>query len=61
MGRRLRKLRKEQDMSRAELAHRAGISREYVRRLEAGDFDPTVGTVQKLARALGVPLMELLG
>ena len=35
-------------MSRAELAHRAGISREYVRRLEAGDFDSR--TVQ-LARA----------
>jgi len=48
-------------MSRAELAHRAEVSREYVRRLEVGDFDPTVGTVQKLARALGVPLMELLG
>jgi transcriptional regulator with XRE-family HTH domain len=60
MGRRLTKLRKERDMSRATLAKRAGISREYVRKLEAGRQDPTVGMLQKLAKALGVPLTELL-
>ncbi len=47
-------------MSRAELAEAAGISREYVRRLEAGEYDPTVGMIQKLAKALGVPVTELL-
>jgi len=48
-------------MSRAELAKAAGISREYVRRLEAGEYDPTVGMIQKLAKALGVSVTELLG
>ena len=47
-------------MSRAELADKAGISREYVRLLEAGKYDPTVGTLQKIARALGVKTAELL-
>jgi transcriptional regulator with XRE-family HTH domain len=61
MGRRLQKLRKERDMSRAELADLAGITRQYVRQLEAGLSDPTVGTLQKLAKALGVPVTELLG
>ena len=61
MGRRLKKLREERDMSRAALAKAAGISREYVRRLEAGEYDPTVGMIQKLAKALGVPVTELLG
>jgi transcriptional regulator with XRE-family HTH domain len=60
MGRRLKKLRMEHNMSRAELAERAGISREYVRKLEAGSYDPTVGTLQKLAKALGVKLAALL-
>lgn len=60
MGRRLKKLREEQDMSRAELAERAGISREYVRLLEAGHYDPTVGTLQKLAKACGVSVIDLL-
>jgi transcriptional regulator with XRE-family HTH domain len=61
MGRRLQKLRKEREMSRAQLADLAGITRQYVRQLEAGLSDPTVGTLQKLAKALGVDVTELLG
>ena len=61
MGMRLRKLRKARKMSQAALAERAGISREYVRKLEAGAQDPTVGMLTKLAKALGVPVTELLG
>ena len=44
----------------AESAEKAGLSREYIRLLEAGLYDPTVGTLQKIAKALGVPLAELL-
>ena len=61
MGRRLQKLRTQRKMSRAELAESAGISRQYIRQLEAGLSDPTVGTLQKIAKALGVPVTELLG
>jgi transcriptional regulator with XRE-family HTH domain len=61
MGRRLQQLRQARDLSRQELAERAGISREYMRRLEAGRQDPTIGTLQRLAKALGVPVAELLG
>jgi transcriptional regulator with XRE-family HTH domain len=60
MGMRIRKLREERDMSQTELARKAKISREYVNKLEAGRYDPTVGVLQKLARALGVPVTELL-
>ena len=60
LGRRLKALRKARGLSRAQLAHAARISREYVRRLEAGEYDPTVGMVQKLAQALGVSLLKLL-
>ena len=51
----------KKDMSRQGLAEKAGLSREYIRLLEAGLYDPTVGTLQKIAKALGVPLAELLG
>jgi transcriptional regulator with XRE-family HTH domain len=60
MGRRLKALRVAKDMSRQELAVKADLSREYIRKLEAGLYDPTVGTLQRLARALGVPLTDLL-
>ena len=49
------------NLSRQELAEKAGLSREYIRLLEAGLYDPTVGTMQRLAKALGVPVAELLG
>jgi transcriptional regulator with XRE-family HTH domain len=61
MGRRLKALRVKKDMSRQTLAEKAGLSREYIRLLEAGLYDPTVGTLQKIAKALGVPVAELLG
>jgi transcriptional regulator with XRE-family HTH domain len=48
-------------MSQAALAAKAGITREYVNKLEAGRYDPTVGVLQRLAKALGVPVTELLG
>jgi transcriptional regulator with XRE-family HTH domain len=57
----LKKLRKAKKLSRYALAKRAGISRVHVAQLEEGRSDPTVGMLQKLAKALGVPLTELLG
>jgi transcriptional regulator with XRE-family HTH domain len=61
MGMKLAKLRKAQGLSRYELAKLARVSRVYVAKLEAGRSDPTVGMLQKLAKALGVPLTDLLG
>jgi hypothetical protein len=35
--------------------------REYLARLESGQHNPSLVTLQKLAKALGVPVTELLG
>jgi transcriptional regulator with XRE-family HTH domain len=56
----LKKLRKARGLSRYELAKRARISRVYVAKLEAGQSDPTVGMLQRLARVLDVPVTQLL-
>ena len=61
MGKRLKKLREAREMSQAALATRAKISRGYLIRLEAGRQDPTLGMLERLAKALGVPATELLG
>jgi|SRR5580700_5076448 transcriptional regulator with XRE-family HTH domain len=45
--------------SQAEIAKRAGLFRHYISRVENGDFVPAVGTLEKLARALEVPLYHL--
>ena len=60
MGQRIRRLREEQGLSQAALAAKAKITREYVNKLEAGRYDPTLGVVQRLAKALGVSLAELV-
>jgi transcriptional regulator with XRE-family HTH domain len=60
MGMRLKRLRTVQKMSQAALAKRAGLTREYVNKLEAGKQDPSLTTISALAKALGVPVTALL-
>lgn len=57
---RLKQLRTEREMSQRELAAKAGTSREYLTRLEAARQDPTLGMLEKLAKALKVPVEKLL-
>jgi transcriptional regulator with XRE-family HTH domain len=47
-------------LSQAAVAKRAKITREYVNKIEAGLYDPTVGVLQRIAKAIGVPVTELL-
>ncbi len=56
----LRKLRKAKKLSQAALATKAGLSREYVNRIEAGRYDPPLSTLNALAEALGVKPARLL-
>ena len=57
---RLKALRTKRGLTQTALAKKAGISREYLVRLEIGQQDPTLGTMTKLAKALKVPVVELL-
>jgi transcriptional regulator with XRE-family HTH domain len=61
MAKRLQRLRMTRGWSQRELAERAGISREYLARLETARQDPTLGTLEKLAKALRVKVRTLLG
>jgi len=47
-------------MTQAELAAKAGLSREYVLRLENAAQDPRLSTLEALAKALKVKPAELL-
>lgn len=59
-GKRLRALREAAGRSQADLAARAGLSRVFVNQLEAGTRDPSLSTLTRLAKALGVTLSALL-
>jgi len=55
----LKKLRG--DMKQDALAKRAKVSRGYLAALEAGHKkNPSLAVLQRLAKALGVPVTELL-
>jgi len=60
MGRRIRQLRTAAGLSQGDLAKRARLSRVYVNRLEAGRQDPSLSTINALARALRISVVELL-
>jgi transcriptional regulator with XRE-family HTH domain len=60
LGMRLKKLRLAKRMSQDALARKAKMTREYVNKLEAGRYDPTIGVIQRLAKALKVNVKDLL-
>lgn len=57
---RLRELRKEKGLTANEVARRSGIQRPNISRMESGKHVPTVDTLDRLARALEVPLALLV-
>lgn len=56
---RLKQLRIERDLTRAELAERSGISTPSIWAWETGRTVPRLGSLETLARGLGVPVSEL--
>jgi len=60
LARTVRALREQRQWSQERLAREAGISTGYVARLEKGQHDPSLSTIEKLARALGVKPERLL-
>ena len=60
LGKRIKRLRTTQGLSQQALADKVRISREYVNKLEAGHYDPTLGVVRRLAKALKVSISELV-
>jgi len=57
---RIKRLRDERGLTQEQLAHKAQISLGYLGRLETGRHDPKLSTLLKIAKALGVPVTELL-
>ncbi len=57
---RIKRLRAQRGATQEELAKKTGLTRVHIARLEAGQHDPTLSTLQKLAKALKVKLPDLL-
>jgi transcriptional regulator with XRE-family HTH domain len=56
---RLRNIREMKKLSQGELAKRTGLLRGYLSRVENGHTMPTIGTLEKIARAFEIPMYQL--
>src|ERR1700675_978668 len=59
IGDRLREMRVEKRLSQGDIERRTGLLRCYISRVENGHTIPAIETLEKLARALEVPLYQL--
>jgi transcriptional regulator with XRE-family HTH domain len=59
IGERLRALRESKKMSQGDIEKRTGLLRCYISRVENGHTVPAIETLEKLARAMEIPLYQL--
>ena len=60
LGRNVRRLRGEMELSQEAFADNAGIHRTYVSDIERGVRNPTVTVLERLAKALDVTASDLI-
>ncbi len=60
VGRALKRLRTARRLTQEQLASKAGFHRVYLAQIEAGTKTPSLGALERLAKALKVKVAELL-
>ena len=61
LGREIRRRRKAQGLTLERLGEAAGLTPNYIGNIEAGQRDPSLSSMIRLARAFDSPIGELLG
>lgn len=59
LGKAIRQLRTERDMTQEALAHAAGVTVGHLSMIERGHSNPTWGTIKGIAKALGTSMGDL--
>ena len=59
IGDRLRAMREEKQLSQGDIEKRTGLLRCYISRVENGHTVPAIETLEKLARAMEIPMYQL--
>jgi transcriptional regulator with XRE-family HTH domain len=59
IGNRLKELRESKELSRGDIEKRTGLLRCYISRVENGHTVPSDETLEKMARALELPMYRL--
>ena len=59
VGDRIRAIREQKHLCQVDLAVRVGLLRHYLSQVEDGEVVPDIGTLDRIAAALEVPLHQL--
>ena len=60
LGSNLKKIRMKKSISQGDIARALNVARSFVSDIENGKRNPTLTTITKLAKAIGVSTSELL-
>jgi len=60
LGNRIRKYRKQLDISQEELGFRSKLHRTYIGAIERGEQNVSIDNINKIAKALKVSVKDLL-
>ncbi|MDO8728697.1 MAG: helix-turn-helix transcriptional regulator [bacterium] len=60
LGRNLKRIRTEKGISQGDIVRSLGMDRAFVSNIENGKTNPTLATIAKIAKALGVKIEELI-
>ncbi len=60
LGNNIRRIRQERGMTQSDLCRSLEVDRAYMSNIESGKKNPTLSTIERIAKALGVQSSELL-
>ena len=60
IGASIRKKRRAKGITQAKLAALTDIGASYISRIEAGGHQPSVATIERIAKALGTTTLKIL-
>ena len=59
LGQNLKRIRTEKGISQNKIARTLGIDRAFISNIENGKTNPTLDTIARIAKAIGVSISEL--
>ena len=60
LGKNLKRIRTEKNISQGDIARALGVSRGFISNIENGKTNPTLTTIAKLAKAVGISSDKLI-
>jgi transcriptional regulator with XRE-family HTH domain len=60
LGQNMKKWRMKKKMSQGDISRALAVDRSYVSNIESGRMNPTLSTLEKLAKAIGISVKDLV-